>query len=202
MREAVLTLVLALAMIASGCGDDSQPVSRQRGFATPPPRPTAPAVGGQAAPAPSGGPSLAGTPHVALTDQDFVESEDNRDPFRAFAAPPAAVAARPKVSTGEPVAAEKFALEELRLIAIISGTTNPRAMFRDPNGIGNIVHQGELVSRSEAKIKQILSDRVVFELQDETGGPEPRKVERVVMLRATVEEELRRSQVRVLSKSE
>jgi type IV pilus assembly protein PilP len=196
---------LAAAVIVPACGGDTKEVTRTRGI---PIRPTPAAPAAAAAPAvataqPSGiAAVLAASPRVSLSDQDFIESDENRDPFRSFSLTPAVAAPVARQALSQPVVAEKFSLEELKLIAIISGTTNPKAMFRDPNGIGNIVCQGEFISRSEAKIKQILSDRVVFELQDDTGGPEPRKVERVVMLKPTAEEGLRKSRVRVLSKED
>jgi Tfp pilus assembly protein PilP len=145
--------------------------------------PKVPGIPGAAAPAAPLDPVAAAAERVAslrkktLKDEDFVESEDNRDPFRAYlrlfgGASKAPSGPGPKV----PAIFDKFALEELTLIAVISGDEQPRAMFRDPTGLGQTVKRGDYVSKNAARITKILSDRVVVELTEDTGGPEGQRV--------------------------
>jgi Tfp pilus assembly protein PilP len=119
--------------------------------------------------------------HKTLKDDDFVDNDErNRDPFRSYLrlftskeGPHA-----PKV----PAIFDKFALEELTLIAIVSGDANPRAMFRDPGGLGQTVKRGDYVSKSGARVSKILSDRVILELNEVTSTGETRPVEQPVLV--------------------
>jgi hypothetical protein len=117
----------------------------------------------------------------ALIDTDFIDSdESNRDPFKPFL--------RLFVDKGAshvrqvPAIFEKFALEELTLIAIVSGDAQPRAMFRDPAGLGQTVKRGDYVSKSGARITKILSDRVIVEKNEPTQSGEPRVIESAILV--------------------
>ena len=71
-----------------------------------------------------------------LTNEDFKESPTNRDPFRSFLTTFAAQVVN--VKPQHRILLEKFALEELQLIAIVGGNgTQPKAMFVDPTGTGH-----------------------------------------------------------------
>jgi Tfp pilus assembly protein PilP len=76
----------------------------------------------------------------------------------------------------------KYSLEELSLIAVVSGDANPRAMFRDPTGLGQTVKRGDYISKSAARITKILSDRVVLEMSEMTPGGETKALERAVLV--------------------
>jgi Tfp pilus assembly protein PilP len=117
----------------------------------------------------------------ALKDQDFIDSdESNRDPFKPFL--------RLFVDKGSPnvrqvpAIFEKFGLEELALIAIVSGDAQPRAMFRDPSGLGQTVKRGDYVSKAGARITKILSDRVIVEKNEPTQSGEPRVTETAILV--------------------
>lgn len=117
----------------------------------------------------------------ALRDQDFIDSDEtNRDPFKPFF--------RLFVDKGiqrtrqVPALFEKFALEELALIAIVSGDAQPRAMFRDPGGLGQTVKRGDYISKVGARITKILSDRVILEMNEPTASGEPRATEKAVLV--------------------
>jgi Tfp pilus assembly protein PilP len=116
-----------------------------------------------------------------LRDEDFLDDEDtNRDPFRSYLrlfADKQAVQVR-KV----PAIFDKFALEELSLIGIISGDANPRAMFRDPAGLGLTVKRGDYLSRAGARVTKILSDRVILELSETMPSGEARPLEKAVLV--------------------
>ena len=76
----------------------------------------------------------------------------------------------------------KYALEELTLIAVISGDANPRAMFRDPTGLGQTVKRGDYLGKSAARITKILSDRVVLEMSELTPGGTTKALERAILV--------------------
>jgi len=152
-------------------------------------------AGGASAPsAPSGAGGAAGLTDASapkriaalrrkeLRDEDFVENEEpNRDPFhsylRLFTEPHPATK-----SKKAPSAFEKSGLEDLTLIAIISGDEAPRAMFRDGSGYGQTVKKGDFISRNGARITKILSDRVIVEITETTSSGEPRVVEKAILV--------------------
>jgi len=184
-----LLQVALLPLLAVGCGDDSgkekEPVPHK-----PPPSaglttaPTpAPAGLAPAAPPASKEGLLAEVRKRQLTNEDFNESENNRDPFRSYLA---TFAVQPPVVTKQhKIVLQKFALDELKLVAIVGGDgVTPRAMFVDPSGMGVNVVRGDHVSKADASVVRIAPDRVFFEWDEDTGGGKTKKVERVVELHA------------------
>jgi Tfp pilus assembly protein PilP len=120
--------------------------------------------------------------HKTLREDDFVDSDaTNRDPFKSFLR--FFVDKRAPQVRAVPAVFEKFALEELTLIAIVSGDTMPRAMFRDPGGLGQTVKRGDYLSKAGARVTKILSDRVILEFSDPSGNPEARALEKAVLVR-------------------
>lgn len=79
-------------------------------------------------------------------DSDFAESEQNRDPFRSFAT---------ELRSKMPVVAQRLVLmpetpvEQMRLIAIISGIDQPRAMIVDGKGVGYVTTRGDFVGKAD-----------------------------------------------------
>ncbi len=125
----------------------------------------------------------------ALKDTDFVDSDEtNRDPFKSFFRQ--FVEKGPSRARQVPALFEKFALEELGLIAVVSGDSQPRAMFRDPGGLGLTVKRGDYISKVGARITKILSDRVIVEMSEPTATGEPRAIEKAILIHP--EEEARK----------
>jgi Tfp pilus assembly protein PilP len=149
-----------------------------------PGKPSAPT--GAATAAPTGAEALAQRMTVlrrkVLREEDFAENDDsNRDPFRSYL--DTWIERGPKITTSAVSAIfAKYSLEELTLIAVISGDANPRAMFRDPTGLGQTVKRGDYLSRSAARITKILSDRVVLEMSEITPGGATKALERAVLV--------------------
>jgi type IV pilus assembly protein PilP len=152
--------------------------------------------GPKAAPAPAGSPvaRLQGPPETpkesllaearkrVLTKDDFTESDTNRDPFRSFLQ---TFAVQTAVRTQHEIKFQKFALDELKLIAVITGERGPaRAMFIDPSGLGMTVGRGDHLSKADALITRIAPDRVFFRIEEDAGNEKPRIVERVLELHA------------------
>ena len=116
-----------------------------------------------------------------LRDLDFVDSDDtNRDPFKSFMSL-FVDKGTPKLRQ-VPAVFEKFALEELALIAIVSGDAQPRAMFRDPGGLGQTIKRGDYLSKAGARVTKILSDRVILEITEMTANGEPRPLEKAILV--------------------
>ena len=67
----------------------------------------------------------------------------------------------------------KWELEQLKLVAVISGVSNPVAMVEDPNGKGYIVRRGTFVGKRNGKVTQIRSGEVVVTeiYKDQMGKP-------------------------------
>jgi Tfp pilus assembly protein PilP len=65
---------------------------------------------------------------------------------------------------------------------VITGDANPRAMFRDPSGLGQVIKRGDYLSKSAARVTKILSDRVVLELAEAASGGETRALEKAILV--------------------
>jgi Tfp pilus assembly protein PilP len=154
-------------------------VGMKPGEAAPAPTPAAAAVVGGAPSDPAT--RAAALRRKALKDVDFIDSDEtNRDPFKSFFR--SFVEKGPSRLRQVPALFEKFALEELGLIAIVSGDAQPRAMFRDPSGLGQTVKRGDYISKVGARITKILSDRVILEMNEPTANGEPRATEKAVLV--------------------
>jgi type IV pilus assembly protein PilP len=119
------------------------------------PVPTAvPAASGQApsAAAPSPG-SIASLPD---DDRPF-DPTGRRDPFR----PPRASA---MTRTGEPpTPLQRYEIGQLKLVAIIYDTTQPRAVVEDDQGLGYIVRVGTAIGANGGRVRDIERGRVLIE---------------------------------------
>jgi type IV pilus assembly protein PilP len=81
------------------------------------------------------------------TENDFVESDRNRDPFRSFLVQNQPVN---RVALNQrKVELAEYSIDELKLVAIVQGGDQPRAMFVDPTGKGTVVYKGTFVCRPE-----------------------------------------------------
>lgn len=185
------TLCLAAAM----AGEDGKAAQAQgakgekaakppAAAATPaaPAKPAAPAAGASATGADALAQRMAVLRRKVLREEDFAENDDtNRDPFRSYL--DSWIERGPKLTTAVVSAIfAKYSLEELTLIAVISGDANPRAMFRDPTGLGQTVKRGDYLAKSAARITKILSDRVVIEMSELTPGGTTKALERAVLV--------------------
>ena len=144
-RLALLALVLACVLgLGAGCGDDDI-------MTGPPPVPAASgsarASASASAGAPSGPDADAGAFVAEFSENDFVESDDSRDPYRSFAAL-FLTQAKARTVVQRKVRASQFALDELKLAGIIT-RGDPRALVTDPGGLGWVLHSGDYVGKSE-----------------------------------------------------
>lgn len=142
-RLAVLVCALGLATLAA-CG--SKTVSKPGAGAT-----------GSAVPAgiamPDGG--VASTdagalaaPKIDFQEAEFAENEKSRDPFRSYANM-FVDEARGKVKSQREVLLDNYAIDDLKLIGIVTGIEPAKAMVVDPTGKGHVIQRGQFVGRAE-----------------------------------------------------
>lgn len=156
MRRLVNSLVAALLTCGlSGCGEE----------------PAAPA----AAPAVAAKKKVEQAAPISSEQQaDYVYSPINkRDPFRSFIADPNSpkgpTAAAETVACTEPLCFVD--VDELRVVAVVSGDANPLAMVEDRNGVGHIVRRNTRIGKQGGKVSQILRDCIVV-TSFVSGGPD------------------------------
>lgn len=157
VRIPILVALLALA----ACGDDAPAPAAQPKSAPAPAKKEAPKADDKQAEA-------AATPTI-----DYAYSPvGKRDPFRSVLdekqGPQETGQERPDCG---PLC--KWELEQLKLVAVISGVSNPLAMVEDPNGKGYIVRRGTFVGKRNGKVTQIRAgELVVTEIyKDQMGKP-------------------------------
>ena len=82
-----------------------------------------------------------------------------RDPFRS---PEIAVAERrlqgQQITCPEPLC--QYDIDQLELVAVVTGDANPIAMVEDPLGRGHIVRRNSRVGKQGGKVSQILRDSI------------------------------------------
>jgi type IV pilus assembly protein PilP len=85
-----------------------------------------------------------------------------RDPFRS----PIEDMAREAPQPGQQVAACneplcQWDIDQLKLVAVVTGDANPMAMVEDPMGRGHVVRRNTRMGRQGGKVTQILRDEVI-----------------------------------------
>jgi type IV pilus assembly protein PilP len=84
---------------------------------------------------------------LVYTDDDFSELDvQHRDPFRSFARAFKAQAAAPAQRR---VLLPSTSLDEMKLIAIVTGIATPRAMLTDTAQVGHVIRRGDYIGRPE-----------------------------------------------------
>lgn len=201
MRIMKMRIALAVVVVLSGLslGCEEETITVGRGLPAEPGAGAAPASPGAVDPAAL---ADAGIAPLDFRDEAFVEADTNRDPFRGFAQ---MFVARP---TREPVQREvimpRTSIDEMNLIAIVSGVANPSAMLVDRDGTGYTVHRGDYLGRPEVvqtggeadvpitlnwRVDRIRAGEVVLTRDDPTAPNRP-PLTRVIALHEEVAEPL------------
>jgi type IV pilus assembly protein PilP len=137
-QKVLLVLALCVAVPAAVACGNSAPTT------APPPPPAVRAAPAASAVASTLPPELKGPEY---TENDFVESDRNRDPFRSFIIQNQQV--NKQALNQRKVELAQYSIDELKLVAIVQGSDQPRAMFVDPSGKGTVVYRGTFVCRPE-----------------------------------------------------
>jgi type IV pilus assembly protein PilP len=132
---AILTagLLSSALVLCGGCGTPTMT------SVPPPPNRAAASASATALP-----PELKGPEY---TENDFVESDRNRDPFRSFLVQNQPV--NKQALNQRKIELPQYSLDELKLVAIVTGGDQPRAMFVDPSGKGTVIYKGTFLCRPE-----------------------------------------------------
>jgi type IV pilus assembly protein PilP len=138
-RLHVVALVVAVALAA--CGDKK-----------PPPRPAAPPAAPAAAAAKQEV-KVEAAPEWAYT------SIGKRDPFRSFLSE--LDSTLPALATRCPTPLGRFELDQLRLVAVVTGLDDPVAMVEAPNGTGYTLRRGTCLGRNGGVVAAVRSGEVV-----------------------------------------
>jgi len=187
----LIAIVLSVGLAACS---DSTTTSSATSSGKPKPAP-------KAAPAPVA--SAVPTPKIELKEDDFVESDRSRDPFRSFASAFVEQAARTQVRSQRNVLIDKYSVDELKLVGLVTRAEPPRAMLVDPSGKGWVVTRGQLIGRAEIvhasgpggadyevnwRVDRIREGDIVLVREDATRHDLP-SATRVIPLRTPEEEE-------------
>ena len=132
-----LLLSCASCALLLGCGTEVVTSS-----GTPPPPPVRGAAAQRADDA------GADVKKIEFQEQDFVETERNRDPFRSYAESLAQSNSHLPSKQRE-VMLDRYSIDELKLVGIVTGGTEHRAMLTDPTGKGWIVRRGQFIGKEE-----------------------------------------------------
>ncbi len=137
----LLPLILVTALLAA-CGE---------------PKPTAPRAAAPTAtkPAAAPAPAAASAPEAEVA----YSSVGKRDPFKSFLgdlrASTGAVVTRCNTPLG------RFELDQLRLVAVITGLADPLAMVEAPTGVGYSVRKGACIGKNGGVVATIRTGEVV-----------------------------------------
>jgi|GEM_PF-735371 len=201
--EAVALVALGLALWACS----GQPASSNSAAA---PTPAAVSAAPASSPAPQPVPAVDGggarntDAKRDYSDGEFFENDRSRDPFRSFIGTTVTTDLKPVQKNQRVVTLSQYALEELKLIAIVTGGDGARAMMVDPTGKGWVLKRGEFVGRPEVvhiggasgsdyqvnwRVDKVREGEVVF-LREDPAQPAVPPATRVVPLRADVSDGL------------
>jgi len=138
-----LAAAVALALLAA-CGD-SKP--------KPPPAPARPAA--------AAAPAAAPAPEAKKpAEQEWsYSSAGKRDPFRSFLAEARATGKLLDTRCATPLG--RFELEQLKLVAVVTGLEDPVAMVQAPNGTGYAVRRGACIGKNGGTVLAVRTGELV-----------------------------------------
>jgi type IV pilus assembly protein PilP len=139
-----LTLVFALAVF--GCSDP--PVVTASGAGSAKPTAASAAATASAASPSASAAAASPPPKVEVQETEFSESERSRDPFRSFAKS-FSQDTKARVHSQREVILGQYALDELKLIGIVTRAEPAKAMLVDPTGKGFVIQRGQFVGRAD-----------------------------------------------------
>ena len=122
--------------------------------------------------------SGSGLAAMVYKDEDFVASIRNRDPFQSYSVQ---FKAKAPDEMQRRVIMSTTSIEDMRLIAIVTGIAQPKAMLVDPSDVGHVVERGDYIGRPKVvqatgsvsmainwRVDRIRDNEVVLTQQDPT----------------------------------
>lgn len=186
-RLAILLSAAVLVLAVAACEEEIMTADEVGAGPAPAPAPTATAAADAGT-----GDAAAYVPE--FSENDFVENDESRDPFRNFATL-FLQQAKQRTVVQRKVRASQHALDELTLSGIIS-RGEKRALVIDPNGLGWVLRTGDYVGKAELvttggptgvdvalnwRVDRIRESDVVF-LREDPAHPEIPPTTRVMYL--------------------
>jgi Tfp pilus assembly protein PilP len=181
LRARCAFALIACAALSAACEEEVQRSTSRGGGSAP-------------AAAPNASASKEREPLV-FKDEDFVESVRNRDPFRSYST---VFKAKAPEEMQRRVVMPLTSIEEMRLIAIVTGMPRPKAMLVDPTGVGHVVERGDYVGRPKViqatgsvsmtlnwRVDRIRDNEVVLTQQD-PADPTRSALTKIIPLREEV----------------
>ena len=142
MSRPLRTVLVAVTLLAAACGEK---------------KPATPKAAAPAAARPAAAPSA---PAAAAPDAEVAYSSvGKRDPFKSFLgdlrSSTGAVATRCNTPLG------RFELDQLRLVAVVTGLADPLAMVEAPTGVGYALRKGACIGKNGGVVATIRTGEVV-----------------------------------------
>ena len=184
-----------LSMALLGCSDPPVVSAGQAGSARAATS-SAPVAAAPPAASASSDASSSAPPKVDIQETEFGESERSRDPFRSFAAK-LLEDAKPRSGPQRRVLLDQYALDELKLIGIVTRAEPAKAMLVDPTGKGTVIQRGQLIGRADVvqgagqsgttyeinwRVDRIRPSDVVL-VREDPSNPDVPSATRVILLR-------------------
>ncbi len=164
-----IALVACFAFAVTACDDAPPPKKRAK--------PAGPAAGAESTRALE---EADDAPEVAYAYSPI----GKRDPFRSFFEE-----FQNEANDSETTELQRFEVDQLKLVAIVTGRATPYAMVEDPNQKGHTLTRGTLIGKNWGRVATITPDCVVIkeEYRDYTG----RKVTNTISMCLPKPEELK-----------
>lgn len=146
MTRRAIVLAATLALLA--CGEEA-----------PPPRPPAPPPA--APPAAPAAPAERAAAPAQPAEPDWVYSSvGKRDPFKSYLAELSVQSGG--LTTRCATALGRYEVEQLRLVAVVTGLEDPLAMVQAPNGVGYTLRRGACIGKNGGLVAAVRSGEVVI----------------------------------------
>jgi type IV pilus assembly protein PilP len=141
MSRPVLALVVLTALAIAACGEEKSTAPK-----------AAPAVA-----KPAAGPVAPAAP--APESEVAYSSVGKRDPFKSFLGDLRATTGAVVTRCNTPLG--RFELDQLRLVAVITGLADPLAMVEAPTGVGYAIRKGACIGKNGGVVATIRTGEVV-----------------------------------------
>jgi type IV pilus assembly protein PilP len=150
MKSCLLPIGLAALLVAVGCGDKKRP----------PPAASASAKKAAPAAAAAGDPLADAIADTSLADTFIYSPVGKRDPFKSSYRDDST--GKGQDITGPQGPLQRYEIDQLKLVAVISGISQPRAMVTTPDGKGFTVKNGTRIGKNFGRVVRIKTSEVII----------------------------------------